>query len=318
LEDSGFFLAHKQKMITSKINALIIAFRCININECYFRNVNCFKNSIFAKNLKMKGSGKKQTRNTFSKKEVAQSKVDKQIKNPKAGMRLNKYISNSGVCSRRDADIYIKSGNVTVNGKVITEMGHQVKLDDEVKFDGRLINPEPKSYVLLNKPKGFYVTGSYDKGKLTALDLVQNASKSKLAPVGKLDTSAMGLILFTNDGTLAKKLSGHKNGIRQLYQIELTKPLKESDLEIIKDGPFIEGSKVKIEEVAYVENRPKNIIGLELRSQRAHIVQRIFKKLGYEIEKLDRVIYANLDKKNIPRGHYRILTKQEVINLGMV
>ena len=211
---------------------------------------------------KHKDPSKKGSKSKFSKKEVAQSKVDKQIKNPNAGMRLNKYVSNSGVCSRRDADIYIKSGNVTVNGKVVTEMGHQVKLEDEVKFDGRLINPEPKTYVLLNKPKGFYVTGSYEKGKLTALDLVQNASKSKLAPVGKLDTSSMGLILFTNDGTLAKKLSGHKNGIRQIYQVELTKPLKESDLEVIKDGPFIEGSKVKIEEVAYVDNRQKTLSDL--------------------------------------------------------
>jgi len=267
---------------------------------------------------KNKTNSKSSPKAKFSKKEVAQSKVDTQVKNPSAGMRLNKYISNSGVCSRRDADIYIKSGNVTVNGEVVIEMGHHVKLEDEVKFDGRRINPEPKAYVLLNKPKSFYVTGSYEKGKLTALDLVQNASKSKLAPVGKLDTSAMGLILFTNDGTLAKKLSGHKNGIRQIYQVELTKTLRESDLEVIKDGPFIEGSKVKIEEAAFVDNRPKNIIGLELRSQRAHIVQRIFKKLGYEIEKMDRVIYANLDKKNLPRGHYRHLTKQEVINLGMV
>jgi 23S rRNA pseudouridine2605 synthase len=267
---------------------------------------------------KNKTNPKTSPKDKFSKKEVAQSKVDKQIKNPSAGMRLNKYISNSGVCSRRDADIYIKSGNVTVNGEVIIEMGHHVKLEDEVKFDGRRINPEPKAYVLLNKPKSFYVTGSYEKGKLTALDLVQNASKSKLAPVGKLDTSAMGLILFTNDGTLAKKLSGHKNGIRQIYQVELTKPLRDSDLQVIKDGPFIEGSKVKIEEAAFVDNRPKNIVGLELRSQRAHIVQRIFKKLGYEIEKMDRVIYANLDKKNLPRGHYRHLTRQEVINLGMV
>lgn len=265
-----------------------------------------------------KPSKKSNPKSKFSKKEVAQSKVDKQIKNPKAGMRLNKYIANSGVCSRRDADIYIKSGNVTVNGKVITEMGHHVNLDDDVKFDGRRINPEPKTYVLLNKPKGFYVTGSYDKGKQTAIDLVHNASKSKLAPVGKLDTSTMGLILFTNDGTLAKKLAGHKKGVRQLYQVELTKPLKETDLEILKDGPFIEGSQVKIDDVAYVDNRPKNNIGLELKSQRAHIVQRIFKKLGYEIEKLDRVVYANLDKKNLPRGHYRHLSKQEVINLGMI
>lgn len=262
---------------------------------------------------------KKSTTNSkgFTRKEVAQSKIDQQVKNPSAGMRLNKYIANSGVCSRRDADIYIQAGNVTVNGKVVNEMGYKVKLDDEVKFDGRRINPDPKTYVLLNKPKGFYVTGSFEKHNRTVMDLVASATSAKIAPVGKLETSALGLVLFTNDGTLAQKLSNSKKGVRQIYQIELNRPLKQEDLDKIAEGPFVEGKKVIIEEIKYVENKPLHVIGLELRSQRTHIVQRIFKKFDYEIVKLDRVVFANLDKKNLPRGHYRHLTKQEVINLGM-
>lgn len=267
--------------------------------------------------MSKKESNKKINKKGFTKKEVAQSKVDKQLKNPEAGMRLNKYISNSGVCSRRDADIYIQAGNITVNGKVVNEMGYKVKLDDEVKFDGRRINPEPKAYVLLNKPKGFYVTGSYEKHNKTVMDLVHSATQARIAPVGKLETSATGLLLFTNDGTLSQKLSNAKKGVKQIYQIELNKPFRQEDLEHIAEGPFIEGKKVIIEEIAFVDNKPPNIVGLELRSQRAHIVQRIFKKFDYEIVKLDRVVYANLDKKNLPRGHYRHLTKQEVINLGM-
>jgi 23S rRNA pseudouridine2605 synthase len=264
-----------------------------------------------------KNNNKKTNKKGFTKKEVAQSKVDQQLKDPKAGMRLYKYISNSGVCSRRDADIYIQAGSVSVNGKVVTEMGYKVQLDDEVKFDGRRINPEPKAYVLLNKPKGFYVTGSYEKSNKTVMDLVHSATQARIAPVGKLETSATGLLLFTNDGTLSKKLSNSKNGVRQIYQLELNKNFRQEDLDVIKEGPFVEGKKVIIEEIAFVDNKPPHIVGIELRSQRTHIVQRIFKKFDYEIVKLDRVVYANLDKKNLPRGHYRHLSKQEVINMGM-
>ncbi|MCH8533591.1 MAG: rRNA pseudouridine synthase [Flavobacteriaceae bacterium] len=265
-----------------------------------------------------KNQNKNSKKPRFSKKEVAQSKVDQQLKNPEAGMRLNKYISNAGICSRRDADIYIQAGSVTVNGKAVTELGYKVKLNDDVRFDGRRISPEPKAYVLLNKPKGFFVTGSYEQNNKTVMDLVASASKSRISPIGKLETSATGLVLFTNDGTLAKKLTGHKKGVRQLYQLELDKQVNEEHLEEIKKGPFIEGKKVIIEDAAFVENKPHHILGIELKSQRSHIVQRIFKKFGYEIIKMDRVVYANLDKKNLPRGHYRHLTKQEVINLGMV
>ncbi|MGM0635067.1 MAG: pseudouridine synthase [Bacteroidota bacterium] len=271
----------------------------------------------FDKNKPNKNKGKSSV-NKFSKKEIKQSKVDKQIKDPKAGMRLNKYIANSGICSRRDADIYIQSGNVTVNGNVVTEMGYKVQLDDEVKFDGRRINPDPKAYVLLNKPKGFYVTGSMERSNRTVMDLVSNATRSRIAPVGKLDTSTTGLLLFTNDGTLSKKLAGNKNGIRQIYQIELTKPLQLEDLKTIQNGVFIEGRKVEVTEISYVDNKPKKHVGLELKSTRNHIIQKVFKKMGYEISKLDRVVYGPLDKRNLPRGHFRHLSKQEVINLGMI
>lgn len=241
------------------------------------------------------------------------------VKNKPAGdglMRLNKFVANSGVCSRRDADIYISAGNVTVNGKVVTEMGYKVKVTDEVKFDGRRILPEKPEYVLLNKPKGFFVTGSLENKNRTVMDLIANASKSKLDPVGKLDTQATGLILFTNDGALAKKLSNPKSGIRQIYHVELDKDLAYDDLQKIRGGVTLEDGLVKVTEVSYVENKPKKEVGLELRSTKPHIVQRIFKSLNYEVVKLDRVVYGGLTKKDLGRGHWRVLNKQEIINLS--
>ncbi len=244
--------------------------------------------------------------------------VDKQTQDPTAGIRLNKYIANSGMCSRRDADIYIAAGNVQVNGQVITEMGHVVKLSDEVKFDGRRINPEKKEYILLNKPKGFFVTGSLKKGERTVMGLIDGASKAKLSPVGKLDTSTSGLLLFTNDGTLSKNLMTPKNGLRQIYHVELDKNLDMEDLERIREGITLEDGKVKVDDISYIENEPKRQVGLELKSVKQHIVQRLFKKLNYEIVKLDRVVYGGLTKKDLPRGRYRQLTRQEIINLGMI
>lgn len=241
--------------------------------------------------------------------------VKKKKKEATDGIRLNKYVANSGVCSRRDADIYIAAGNITVNGKVVTEMGHKVKLSDEVKFDGRRINPEKPEYILLNKPKGFFVTGSLEKNNRTVMDLVANASKSKLDPVGKLDTQATGLLLFTNDGTLAKELANPKSGIRQIYHIELDKELAYEDLQKIKEGINLEDGTVKVTDISYVENKPKREVGLEIRSTKNHIVQRIFKSLNYEIVKLDRVVYGGLTKKDLTRGHWRMLSKQEIINL---
>lgn len=232
------------------------------------------------------------------------------------GIRLNKYIANAGVCSRRDADIFISAGNVTVNGKVITEMGYRVKLSDEVKFDGRSITPEKPEYILLNKPAGFFTTGSTEKGGRTVMDLLGKATKAKLDPVGRLDTQAMGLLLFTNDGTLAKKLAKPKNGIRQIFHVQLNKNLSQEDLEKIREGIFLGKGKIVVQDVSYVTDRPKNEVGLELNSIKPHIVQSLFKSLDYEVVKLDRVSFGPLTKKDLPRGRWRHLNQQEIINLG--
>ncbi|MDT0675432.1 pseudouridine synthase [Autumnicola musiva] len=236
-------------------------------------------------------------------------------KSEAGGIRLNKYIANGGVCSRRDADIFISAGNVTVNGKTVTEMGYKVQLNDEVKFDGRSISPDKPEYFLLNKPKGFFTTGSIEKGGRTVMDIMGKASKSKLDPVGKLDTQATGLLLFTNDGALAKSLAKPKNGIRQIYHVELNKNLSQEDLEKIREGLYIEKSKLTVQDVSYVSDRPKNEIGLEIKSIKPHIVQKLFKSLGYEVVKLDRVVFGGLTKKDLPRSRFRTLTNQEIINL---
>ncbi len=258
---------------------------------------------------------------TTGPKKTAQSKSSSDSKPASKkddGIRLNKYVSNSGVCSRRDADIYIAAGNVTVNGKPVTEMGYKVKLTDDVKFDGRRLNPEKPEYILLNKPRGFYTTGNPDKGSKTVLDLISNATKAKVVPVGKLDRQASGLLLFTNDGTLEKQLGKPKNGIRQIYHVELTKPVAPDDLDKIREGVTLEDGKVKVQEISYIDNRPKNEVGLETNSVKQHVVQRLFKSLGYEVEKLDRVVFGGLTKKDLPRGNWRVLTKQEIINIKML
>ena len=234
------------------------------------------------------------------------------------GIRLNKYISNSGACSRRDADIYIAAGNVTVNDKVVTEMGYRVKPTEEVKFDGRRVTPEKPEYILLNKPKGFFTTGSLEKGSRTVMDLISNATRAKVVPVGKLDRQATGLLLFTNDGTLEKQLGKPKNGIRQIYHVELNKPISFEELKRIEEGVTLEDGKVKVQEVSYIDNRPKNELGIETNSIKPHVIQRLFKSLGFEVEKLDRVTFGGLTKKDLPRGNYRMLTKQEIINIKML
>ncbi|WP_298246021.1 pseudouridine synthase [uncultured Christiangramia sp.] len=233
------------------------------------------------------------------------------------GIRLNKYIANSGICSRRDADMYIAAGNVTVNGKSVTEMGYRVKLEDDVRFDGRRINPEKPQYILLNKPAGFFVTGNPEKGGKTVMELVSKVTDARVSPVGKLDNQAKGLLLFTNDGTLAKKLAKPKNGIRQIYHVTLSKALSREDLESIEKGVFLEGSKVIVTSISFIDDKPHTEVGIELYSIKEHIVTRIFKSMGYDVESLDRVVFGGLTKKDLSRGRTRNLTEQEVINLGM-
>lgn len=233
-------------------------------------------------------------------------------------IRLNKYVANSGVCSRREADVLIAAGSVTVNGKPVTEMGHKVKLSDEVRFDGRLLDPVKKEYILLNKPKNFTTSTRDEHGHRTAIGLISKATKTELKPVGKMGSDATGLVLYTNDGELTKRLNSPKNGFGKLFHIELDRPLRSADLKKIQEGLAVDGKVVKVREVSYVNDAPKTQVGLEIFSSRSKIVPRIFQSLGYEIVKLDRVVYAGLTKKDLPRGHWRYLTDQEVINLGMI
>ncbi|MEW7280331.1 pseudouridine synthase [Aquimarina sp. 2201CG1-2-11] len=232
-------------------------------------------------------------------------------------IRLNKFVANSGVCSRREADLYIQTGSVWVNGKPVTEMGYKVKLTDEVKFDGRLITPHKKEYVLLNKPKGFVTSTSPEKTR-TVMDLVSNASKSVLKPVGRLERNTTGLLLFTNDVDLEKKLTHHKSEVRKIFHVELERNLKFEDLQKIEKGIKLEEGFINIDEISYIDGSPKNEIGIQLQSAKNGIIHKLFEHLNYSVVKLDRVIFAGLTKKDLPRGHWRILTEQEVINLKMM
>ncbi|MEM8926969.1 MAG: pseudouridine synthase [Bacteroidota bacterium] len=233
-------------------------------------------------------------------------------------IRLNKYIANAGICSRREADTFIAAGNVTVNGKPVTEMGYKVKKTDDVRFDGRKLNPEKKEYVLLNKPKNFITTTRDEKGRRTVMELVSSASNNRLYPVGRLDRNTTGLLLFTNDGDLAKKLTHPKHGVRKIYHVHLEKNVSIADIRKIREGITLEDGEVQVDEVDYVQGASKKEIGIEIHSGRNRIVRRIFEHLGYEVSKLDRVVFAGLTKKDLPRGHWRFLTEQEVINLGMI
>ena len=239
-------------------------------------------------------------------------------KEENTGIRLNKFISNSGICSRREADTFIEHGSVTVNGKLVTEMGYKVQPDDAVRFDGTLISIEEKKYVLLNKPKNYITTMDDDRGRKTVMELIGNATKERIYPVGRLDRNTTGLLLFTNDGELAKKLTHPKHKVRKLYHASLDKKLTLSDLEKLRGDVVIEGRKVFIDAVSYVEGEKKTEVGIEIHSGRNRIVRKIFDHFGYHVVKLDRVIFAGLTKKNLPRGRYRTLTQQEVNNLKML
>lgn len=275
---------------------------------------------------KQGGSGKRKTSGSGANKPRKRSSVKgnipakgtaakaKSVSNPNE-MRLNKYIANSGICSRRDADMHISIGSVTVNGTVVTEMGYKVKLTDEVRFDGARIKAEKPVYVLLNKPKGFFVTSNEEGNTKTVMELIKSASKSKLLPVGKMEKQGMGLLLFTNDGELSKKLNSNSNRVKTIYQVSLDKPVKFEDLNKIKEGIVIERKKILADAVSHIEGKPKSEVGIQLKSGKSGLVQQIFSHLKYEVMFLDRVSYAGLTKKDLSRGQWRYLTEQEVINL---
>lgn len=242
--------------------------------------------------------------------------VNDKPKNPDE-IRLNRYIANSGVCSRREADVHIATGLVQVNGKVVTEMGYKVKPSDEVKYDGARINPEKKAYVLLNKPKGFATTTSDGKGK-TVMDLVANATSSRIKPIGRLGRNSKGLLLFTNDDEIHKKFTNSKRGVARLFHIVLDKNLKMEDFKAIQNGFKIDGKLIEVEEISYIDNAPKKEIGLKIKNTGNSIIRTIFENFNYDIISVDCVAIAHLTKKDLPRGRWKHLSQQELNTLKML
>lgn len=229
-------------------------------------------------------------------------------------IRLNRYIANAGVCSRREADELISRGDITVNGNVVTEMGYKVKETDIVKYGKTTLNPEKLVYVLLNKPKDYITTTEDPEERRTVMELVADAGNFRIYPVGRLDRNTTGLLLMTNDGELADKLTHPSNNIRKIYQAELDKPITEEHFEAIQAGVELEDGFIKPDDLALVT--PDGfVVGIEIHSGRNRIVRRIFEHFGYEVTKLDRTVYATLTKKELPRGKWRFLEPKEVIKL---
>ncbi len=232
-------------------------------------------------------------------------------------VRLNKYLSNAGVCSRRDADVLIKTGVVSVNGTIVTEMGFKVSPTDEVKYDGGSIKAEKKRYVLLNKPKGFITTMDDPQGRKTVMSLVKKACKERVYPVGRLDKETTGLLLFTNDGDMAKKLTHPKHKASKIYHVTLDKKVAKEDLGKLTAGIKLEDGTTIFDKAEFVNDSSSRDIGVELHSGKNRIVRRSFEAMGYKVQKLDRVTFSGLTKRDLPRGMFRLLTEKEVAFLKM-
>ncbi len=236
---------------------------------------------------------------------------------PNEQIRLNKFMANSGICSRREADEYITKGLVKVNGEVVTELGTKISRNDVVEYDEKVVTPERKCYVLLNKPKDCVTTSDDPNGRLTVLDLVKNACRERIYPVGRLDRNTTGVLLLTNDGDLASKLTHPKFVKKKIYHVWTDKDITEDDMQRIADGIELDDGEIHADAISYVSETDRNQAGIEIHSGRNRIVRRIFESLGYRVTKLDRVYFAGLTKKNLPRGRWRYLTQEEVNFLRM-
>lgn len=238
--------------------------------------------------------------------------------NPTGEMRLNRFIANAGVCSRREADTYIAAGMVSVNGKIVTELGVKVLPSDEVRFDGTKLNAEKKVYLLLNKPKDFVTTTDDPHAEKIVMDLIKDACTERIYPVGRLDRNTTGLLLFTNDGDLSKRLTHPSHTMKKVYQVSLDIPVTMDHMQQIADGIELEDGRINADAISYISNEEKNEVGIEIHSGRNRIVRRIFEHFGYRVKKLDRVMFAGLTKKNLPRGKYRFLTEKEIQFIKML
>lgn len=240
-------------------------------------------------------------------------------KNDDGKIRLNKYLSNAGICSRREADEMIKLGIVTVNGEMIQEVGTKVTMMDVVRYDGSIICPEKMRYVLLNKPKNILNATTDPKGRKTVMSLIENASKEQLYPIGKMDKVTTGLLLFTNDGDLAKKLTHPKNQIEKLYHVFLGEKVNPKHLDMMREGIELDDGFIKAGEVSFGKGgTDRYSVGIEIHTGRNRIVRRMFEYFGYTVTKMDRVKFAGLSKKDVPRGQYRHLDDKEIGFLKML
>ena len=236
---------------------------------------------------------------------------------PNAPLRLNKFLSNAGICSRREADNYIEAGLITVNGVVVTELGTKVSPNDDVRFNNERINPERKVYVLLNKPKDCVTTVDDPQERKTVLDCLRGIGKERIYPVGRLDRNTTGVLLLTNDGDMAAKLTHPKFMKKKIYHVTCDKNVAMSDMDLLVNGIELEDGPVYADEVTYVNEADRSQIGIEIHSGKNRIVRRMLEHLGYRVNKLDRVLFAGLTKKNLRRGDWRYLTDKEVNMLRM-
>lgn len=242
---------------------------------------------------------------------------EQEIPDPNEQIRLNKFMANAGICSRREADEYIQQGLVKVNGNVVTELGTKITHSDTVEYDEKIVALERKCYILLNKPKDCVTTSDDPNGRLTVMDLVKNACEERIYPVGRLDRNTTGVLLLTNDGDLASKLTHPKYVKKKIYHVWTDKDIAEDDMQRIADGIELEDGPIHADAISYATDTDRNQAGIEIHSGRNRIVRRIFESLGYHVTKLDRVYFAGLTKKNLPRGRWRYLTQEEVNFLKM-
>ncbi len=281
------------------------------------RNNSSKKNKSASKPRK-EGSGKpylgnkpaKTIASTISKKRIEKTKDDNSV-------RLNKFIASTGLCSRREADSYIESGKIKVNGKIITELGTRITNKDKVSLNNNILTNEKKVYVLLNKPKGFVTSTKDPKHDKLVMQLVSKCCSERIFPVGRLDMDTLGVLLLTNDGELAQQLTHPKYNKKKIYHVFLDKNVTKNDINKIVIGFELEDGFINADGISYVDNNDKSQVGIEIHSGKNRIVRRIFEHLGYKVKKLDRVHFAGLTKKGLPRGKWRFLTEKEIGMLKM-
>ncbi|MDY6121647.1 MAG: pseudouridine synthase [Porphyromonas sp.] len=270
-------------------------------------------NNQFNKN----NNSKKKTTSKRPSAKVVPVKYEEALVDPNEPIRLNKFLANAGICSRREADELIQKGLIEVNGRVTTELGTRITRQDEVLFQGKPVSIESKVYVLLNKPKNCVTTSDDPQCRLTVMDLVRRACPERIYPVGRLDRNTTGVILITNDGDMAAKLTHPKFKKKKIYQVWLDKDVAIEDMQRIAEGIELEDGEIHADAISYIKAEDQSQVGIEIHSGRNRVVRRIFEHLGYHVVKLDRVYFAGLTKRNLPRGKWRYLNEQEVNNLRM-